>query len=505
MRTIDEVLRIEDIDQKIAYLKKGRKTELPDAVKLYNDWNPNRHEIITDTEKYPKIKITVEKEKEVYDEKTGKITTIPKKTKDVEPNRIALPIEQDIVNIQTAFTVGTEPKMNCEPEENEQGLFSALRKVMEKNKIKYQNKRIVRSWLSEQECAEYWYVVKDDGFWAKLKRKIGTLFGASAPEYRLNSVIWSPFRGDKLYPFFDDSNNLVAFSREYKKKDLDDVEITCFMTITADSVYQWEFIDGWKSVSSFKHGFKKLPVLYCYRPEAYCEKIKTLRVRLEKLMSNYADCIDYHFFPILMLFGDVQNFSGEFKNRVVELLGDRANAQYLTWQQVPDTIKFEVETLLNQMYGLTNTPRISFDTLKGTGNALSGVAFDYVFLSTHLNVENLAEVIGEFMQRRVNFLVSALGSINSSLEKAAETIDINVEIEPYRLDNVDDRVSTAVKAVSGNVWSQKHGVLFAGNADRLDEELQQIKEEQEEKQRMEIEKQSKISQNKPQNENRSVS
>lgn len=504
MRTIDEVLRIEDIDQKIAYLKKGRKTELPDAVKLYNDWNPNRHEIITDTEKYPKIKITVEKEKEVYDEKTGKTTTIPKKTKDVEPNRIALPIEQDIVNIQTAFTVGTEPKMNCEPEENEQGLFSALRKVLEKNKIKYQNKRIVRSWLSEQECAEYWYVVKDDGFWAKLKRKIGTLFGASAPEYRMNSVIWSPFRGDKLYPFFDDSNNLVAFSREYKKKDLDDVEITCFMTITADSVYQWEFIDGWKSVSSFKHGFKKLPVLYCYRPEAYCEKIKTLRVRLEKLLSNYADCIDYHFFPILMLFGDVQNFSGEFKNRVVELTGQGANAQYLTWSQVPDTVKFEAETLLNQMYGLTNTPRISFENLKGSGNALSGVAFDYVFLSTHLNVENLAEVIGEFMQRRVNFLVSALGSINSSLEKAAETIDINVEIEPYRLDNIDDRVSTAVKAVSGNVWSQKHGVLFAGNQDRLDEELQQIKEEQEEKQRMEIEKQSKMSQNKPQNANRSV-
>lgn len=505
MRTIDEVLRIEDIDQKIAYLKKGRKTELPDAVKLYNDWNPNRHEIITDTEKYPKIKITVEKEKEVYDEKTGKTTTIPKKTKDVEPNRIALPIEQDIVNIQTAFTVGTEPKMNCEPEENEQGLFSALRKVLEKNKIKYQNKRIVRSWLSEQECAEYWYVVKDDGFWAKLKRKIGTLFGASAPEYRLNSVIWSPFRGDKLYPFFDDSNNLVAFSREYKKKDLDDVEITCFMTITADSVYQWEFIDGWKSVSSFKHGFKKLPVLYCYRPEAYCEKIKTLRVRLEKLMSNYADCIDYHFFPILMLFGDLQNFSGEFKNRVVELTGEGANAQYLTWNQASDTVKLELDSLIEKIYSMTNTPRISFENLKGSGNALSGVAFDYVFLSTHLNVENLAEVIGEFMQRRVNFLVSALGSINSSLEKAAETIDINVEIEPYRLDNVDDRVSTAVKAVSGNVWSQKHGVLFAGNADRLDEELQQIKEEQEEKQRMEIEKQSKISQNKPQNENRSVS
>lgn len=274
------------------------------------------------------------------------------------------------------------------------------------------------------------------------------------------------------------------------------------MTITADSVYQWELTDDWKPIPSFKHGFKKLPVLYCYRPEAYCEKIKTLRVRLEKLMSNYADCIDYHFFPILMLFGDVQNFSGEFKNRVVELTGEGANAQYLTWNQASDTVKLELDSLIEKIYSMTNTPRISFENLKGSGNALSGVAFDYVFLSTHLNVENLAEVIGEFMQRRVNFLVSALGSINSSLEKASETIDIDVEIEPYRLDNIDDRVSTAVKAVSGNVWSQKHGVLFAGNADRLEEELQQIKEEQEEKQRMEIEKQSKMSQNNPQNENR---
>ena len=34
-----------------------------------------------------------------------------------------------------------------------------------------------------------------------------------------------------------------------------------------------------------------------------------------------------------------------------------------------------------------------------------------IMSSTHLNVENLNETVGEFMQRRVNFLVSALGSI----------------------------------------------------------------------------------------------
>lgn len=53
-------------------------------------------------------------------------------------------------------------------------------------------------------------------------------------------------------------------------------------------------------VASFKHGFKKLLVLYYYRPEAYCEKIKTIRVRLEKLLSSYGDCIDYHFLKLRM-------------------------------------------------------------------------------------------------------------------------------------------------------------------------------------------------------------
>lgn len=477
MKTLEEILALEDVERKIYYLKKGRKTQLPDREKLYADWDPNKHEIF-DKEKYPQIEITIEQEKEEYDEKAGKKVTIPKKTKKVDPNRIALPLEQDIVNIQTAFTVGTEPKMDCTPDESEKGIFEALKQVLKKNKIKYQNRKIVRAWLSEQECAEYWYVTKDDGFWAKLKAKVVNLFGKSMPQYKLRSVLWSPFRGDKLYPFFDDSGDMVAFSREYKKKDLDDNEIVCFMTVTKDMVYQWESDKGWQSVAAFKHGFKKLPVLYCYRPEAYCEKIKTIRVRLEKLLSSYADCIDYHFFPILLFFGDLVNFSGNFRNRIAELQGQGADAKYLTWSQVPDTVKFEAEGLTEKAYALTNTPRISFENLKGTGNALSGEAFRYVFMGAHMAVENHGEEIGSFMQRRVNFLVSALGSINTNFEKASETIDVDVDIIPYMIDNVSDKVSTAVSAVNGGVWSRREGIMFVGNADRIDSELKEIEEEQ---------------------------
>ena len=46
------------------------------------------------------------------------------------------------------------------------------------------------------------------------------------------------------------------------------------------------------------------------------------------------------------------------------------------------------------------------------------------------------------------------------------------------IDSVDDKVSTAVSAVNGGIWSTREGIMFAGNADRIEEELAEIKEEQ---------------------------
>lgn len=45
---LEKILALPDIGQKINYLKKGRKTELPDRCKLWDDWNPERHEIMVD-------------------------------------------------------------------------------------------------------------------------------------------------------------------------------------------------------------------------------------------------------------------------------------------------------------------------------------------------------------------------------------------------------------------------------------------------------------------------
>ena len=45
-KNLQEVLAIEDIATKIAYLKKGRRTEMPKVDQLRDDWEPLRHDIM---------------------------------------------------------------------------------------------------------------------------------------------------------------------------------------------------------------------------------------------------------------------------------------------------------------------------------------------------------------------------------------------------------------------------------------------------------------------------
>lgn len=174
----------------------------------------------------------------------------------------------------------------------------------------------------------------------------------------------------------------------------------------------------------------------------------------------------------------MEGFVGKNKDKIVKLTGQGADAQYLTWNQVPETVRFEAETLTNNAYDMSNTPRISFETLKGVGKA-SGTAFRFMFMGAHMAVENHGEIIGEFLQRRVNFIVSALGSINpTEFSKASQTIDIETELVPYMIDSEDDNVNTAVRAVEGKIWSRREGIMFAGNADRVDEILKEIQEDE---------------------------
>ncbi|MEG1544243.1 MAG: phage portal protein [Tannerellaceae bacterium] len=389
--------------------------------------------------------------------------------------RIALPIEQDIVNIHTAFTVGVEPKLSCTPNnDKEKELFSILKIVHKKNKLRYQNKQVVRSWLSEQEVAEYWFTVKETSFWKKVAAKLGF---ATQAERRLKSVLWSPFRGDKLFPKFNREGDFVGIGREYTVKD-DEKEEKFFMFIDDKKVFLWNLTNGVNLVMEFEHKFPKCPVIYAYRDSPLCEKIKTIRERLEETTSNFADCIDRNFFPYLILEGDYEGVPKKTgKSRTIKI-ENQGKAYYLDWTQTPEMIKLELDGLLEKAYSMTNTPRISFENLKGIGNAFSGKSFEFAFMGTNMAVDNHSETIGLFLQRRENFLVSAIGSVNTKYATAADTIDVETEIQVYKIDDITQKITDAVSAISGGVASKKTGVLMAGLVDEVEDEIELIKEDE---------------------------
>ncbi|MDR1582908.1 MAG: phage portal protein [Prevotellaceae bacterium] len=473
METIEEILSTADIDEKISLLKQ-RKTPLPDAVQLLKDWDAGRHDVMS-KEKRPDMKVI---KREGVKDIDGKYTTLPEYEFE-SVNRIPLPLEQDITNIHTSFTVGIEPKLNCEPNNDaEDELFKVILAINKKNKIKYHNKAVVRSWLSEQEVAEYWYVKKDTVFWAKILAKIKNAIGRSDAQYKLRRAIWSPLRGDTLYPYFDETGDLTAFSRGYKVKQTDGTETEYFMTITAENVYTWKLDKSWVIDNVFKHGFGKIPVIYAYRSETLCSKIKPIRERLETLLSNFADAIDRCFFPYLILEGEIEGAPQKVgKNRMIKIENE-GKAYYLDWTQTPEMIRLEIDGLTERAYNLTNTPRLSIENLKGTGIGPSGTAFKYTFMGAHLAVENHAEVIGEYLQRRYNFLIDAIAKINTAYSKAAGTIDIEPEIVPFMIDNLTEKIENAVKAVDGGVASRKTGILLAGIVDEVNDELELIEKEQ---------------------------
>lgn len=458
---IEEINKL-PISERITELKK-RPTELPNKEALLNDWDSDRHEVMN-----PQIreKRKVVKKDPIKDALGNIVTPAEYEFKDV--NRIAIPLEQDIVNIQTAFTVGTEPDMTCETDDQkEKDLFEIIKKIIRRNKIKYLNKRVMRSWLSEQEVAEYWYTVADDSWWRKILQKlVSKLF----PKRKLRVSLWSPFRGDELYPYFDEYGDMIAFSRKYRVKE-NEVEVERFMTIDDKNVtiYQSD-----EQKDQFAHGFPKLPVIYIYRDKPYCHKIKTIRARLETLLSNFADCLDFNFFPKITANGVIEDIKNRGTVDEVIQLENGAEVAYLTWQQSPDMAKLEFENLTERAYSLTNTPRVSLEYLKGLGNTVSGASFRYTFMGAHMQVSNHAEDMEEYLQRRVNFLVSAVGVLYPTYKETSETIDIEVEIVPFMIDNRSDNISDAVAAVEGGIASRKQGIILAGLTDAIEDELAEI-------------------------------
>lgn len=140
----------------------------------------------------------------------------------------------------------------------------------------------------------------------------------------------------------------------------------------------------------------------------------------------------------------------------------------------PESVKLEIETLLRMIYTITQTPDISFDTVKGIG-AISGVALQLLFMDAHLKVQDKSEIFSDYLQRRVNVLKAFFKQAHLEWSKACDNLIIEPEIVPYIIEDELSKINILTSA-NGNkqIASRRATIQRLGWADNVDEEEKAI-------------------------------
>ncbi len=478
MPPIDELLKTGDHAAAINELRNGRLTTLPNSEQYAAQFDPKLHDI-NDPRKRPDKIVVTDKNSDEYGEVKNINVNAEMTTESgfrIEPvARIAVALQKLIVKRAVAFTFGNPVAYDADPQGNdEKAMLAALKRVFHDVKEKTLNRRVARSLFSSTEVAEYWYPVETDeehdlyGFTTKKKFRV---------------ALFSPMFGDKLYPYFNDSRDLIAFSREFVKKADDLTTRTYFETYTKDAHYLWTAegptgteAKNWELVEGFPKQLTigKIPIVYGSQPAVEWEDVQNLIDRLEKLLSNFADTNDYHASPKIFVEGKILGFARKGEAGAIIEGEEGAKATYLSWNQAPESVKLEIDTLLRLIYAISQTPDISFESVKGIG-AISGVALQLLFMDAHLKVQDKMEVFDDYLTRRANILLAYLGAANVAAKTAARRLIVSPRITPYIIEDEQAKINM-LQAANGQkpIASQKATVRRLGWAEDPDAEIAEI-------------------------------
>lgn len=451
-KTTDDLISVLDTHRVIKSVE--------DAIKQFD---PKQHKV------FDKVKRI---DKSIKDDNGNVTATVP-------VSRIPLSIQKKIVLTAVAF-MGT-PTLTATPEDPKEIDFVAIqKKIWHDNKIDYRFRQIVKKTKSEKQAAELWYTVKPEpGYWD------GHPIRTDA-KYKFRMKVLAKSLGDELYPVFDEFGDMIAFGRAYETLDNAGKAVKYFDLYTAERFYYNKFENGqWTSlnetgteyVPGYSGGlssvFGKIPVIYYSQPLTEWDDVQELIERLETIISNHADTNDYFGSPIVVAMGKVQGFATKGETGKLLQADNGADVKYLTYDFLPQSVKMEIDTLNKNIYFLTNTPDTSLDSLKSLGY-FSTVALQTMFMDAHLKASDSEEIFGEAIQRRINYLKTAIAKIDTSFSTAL-TLEIKPLFEYYLPKNIQEVVQTLVNAVNGGIMSADTAVRQNPLVSNPDAEIQVLK------------------------------
>lgn len=476
MRSIQEILNEKDGGRVHSLLTTRKKPFSKSLDDIEAQYDPTRHKIF-DEQYRPKKSIKVPTDRK--DPTTGKIIY---KTKKVERVRIAIPVQKSIVERAVGFLLGIpvdyritqNGKLLKTTSDQQKRLFDAVKKVYHHNKMRYFDKCLARMVFRQREAAELWYMETNPD-------------GSINQQGKMRVKLLAPVLGDKLYPHFNDYDNMDGFAREYKVYDEEGTSVNHFDVYTNRFVYQYTSDGvGWKLQGSPKlHGYSKIPIVYYRREYAKWEDVQPEIERAEDLTSNWGDTNDYFGVPKYFVKGKLTGFAEKGEQGSVFQGEKDTDMHMLSWDNSPVSVTGELTNLFSMIYSYTHSADISFERMKEIGNNTSGAAIRLMFTDPHMDAQVETELFGEMFTRRSNIVANGIcqtGIIEKGIpESVANDIDFEPIFRPYMPKNEVEELDLITKSVGGKqTTSQRRAIELNPLNDDPEEVEQEIKEEQQE-------------------------
>lgn len=451
--TIEEILNSENsAESKIAALKE-KTIVVPvwsGRFGLVQQFDPTKHPVMN-KQKYPDI---------VTDEGIEYVT------------RVTCDLQRLATKRMTELVTGIPPKRVYTPNNDRQKQIAAyIESIYDRNRINSVNNERLNMLFAGCEVFTLWYAIEERN----------TLYGFSSP-LKLRCRNFSPMLGDELYPLFDEYGDMIAMSVGYTRKK-GRKYVQYFDTYTADKHIKWSNENGgWAEVENENITLGKIPGVYAWRPTPIWEDTSKTVYEIEWTLSRNGNYLRQNSKPIFIVFADEAISYGDEKSpnrefRSVMQYPQNGRAEYVTWAQAVENLKFYVEQLRDLFFTQLQLPDWSYG--KMSQQALSGESRKQMFIDAQLKVKDESGRLIEFFDREMN-VVKAFVKIMLGESYAVDIDALKVEtlITPFAITDEKDTINNLMAANGGKaLMSQRESIEMYGHSDDVDKTLREIAEE----------------------------
>lgn len=389
-----------------------------------------------------------------------------------EVTRIPLDLPKLAVKRMTELVCGIPVKRIYTPENDRQKEVATwIENIFERNRIDAVNVERLNMLFACCEVLTLWYAVEENT----------TIYGFSSP-LKLRCRTFSPMNGDELYPLFDEYGDLIALSIGYTRRK-EGRNVSYFDCYTAEKHIKWSNeLGGWQSVEDDNIEIMKIPGVYCLRPNPIWEGTINNVYEMEWALSRNGNYLRKNSKPIFAVFADEAIAYGDEKSETAESRAimqypKGSSAEYITWSQAIENLKYFVTELRNSFFTQLQLPDWSYE--KMSQQALSGESRKQLFIDSQLKVKDEGGRLLEFFDREVNVVKAFLKKMMPGYDADIDALSVENVITPFSITDDKDTISNLVTATGGKaVMSQREAVETLGWSKDVDQTMAEIAAEQ---------------------------